>query len=78
MIEKQLCPLCTGDYKLSVVFSHDDSYAVLPDRLLALSDAHCTATCTRCGHVQEGVIKDLDVELETGMLTFGTIVLDDE
>jgi hypothetical protein len=78
VIEQQFCSVCKGDYKLSVVFSNDDSYAVLPDRLLALGDAHCTATCTRCGHVQEGIIKDLDVELESGLLTFGTIVLDDE
>lgn len=76
MIKQQFCPVCTGVYKLSVEFATDDSYAVLPDRLLALGDARCTATCTECGHTQDGVIKDLDVELKSGQLTFGTIVLE--
>lgn len=75
MIEPQTCPHCGAVCKLMVQFASDDSYAVLPDRLMALGDVACTATCIQCGQVRTGIVKDLDVELETGMLKFGTIVL---
>ncbi len=71
------CPRCGGTCMLDVD-SKTASYATLPDRMVALGPMACGAVCQNCGHRREGVIHDLDVELATGRLAFGRIVLEDE
>lgn len=72
-VAPQVCPECDNDCKLNVVMD-DANYATLPDRLLGLSDMPCYVICTTCGHRRDAIIRDLDVELATGTLRFGTII----
>jgi uncharacterized Zn finger protein len=69
---KQECPRCGGDCKLAVDLDTGMT-AKLDDRLMALTTMDCVVTCTECGLVRNGQISDMDINLETGRLEFGTI-----
>lgn len=69
---KQVCPDCGGDCKLAVDLDTGMT-AKLDDRLMALTSMDCIVTCTACGLIRAGRIDNMDINLDTGRLEFGTI-----
>lgn len=75
-VEKEICPHCGGDCKLSVNLDTAIT-ARLDDRLMALTTIRGNVVCLDCGLDREATINDFDVSLETGRLEFGDIHFND-